>query len=869
MHRVHAQDAHHVLRVDRALRQRRARLHPLALRDLQPRRRRNVVLPRVVRLEANRQPPRAAPTLHHPIDPRPNPPRLRIRLLLLAARQPRDDLPRLHQLPVLHQHPRARRQLVVVAVHVVRRDPHLAQLALAQHLRRAVDLRNHRLPLRRARLEQLLHPRQTGRDVAHPRHAAGVERAHRQLRARLADALRRDDPHRRAQLHQLARRQRLPVAQPAQPVRAAADHRRAHVEAAHALLDQPTHRRPVQQRVRLGQHLARLRIGDRRSRVAARHPLVQRLQNAVVVDPADPNARHRDPARRAVFLADDHILRHIDQPPRQIAAVRRAQRRIGQTLARPVRRDEILQHREPVAEGRANRQLDDPPRGVRHQPAHARHLPHLRDVALRPARHHQVHRAVSLQLIRHQILHLLRRIGPHVDRRLVALLVRHQTAAVVVADHLHPLLRVPQQAHLLRRRAQLVDRKRRPRARRVLKPDRLDPVRHPRRLVAPQLLVAHADQPLQLPLVQLHVDLAERHAVRHHLIEDHPPHRRLHQLPVRALVAHPNSVVQLHRLQLVAQPHLLKRRERPSRRAVPILVPVACRVSAVRRIQRQVVAAHHHVQRRRHGRLAVRGQQQIGRAQHHLPRLRHRRPTQRHMHRHLISVEVRVERRADQRVNLNRAAVHQHRLKRLDAQPVQRRRAVQQHRTRLHHILQHLPDRRVAALHEALRALDVRRQLARDQLIHQERLEQLQRHPPRQPALVQLQLRAHHNHRAARVVHPLAQQILAEAPLLALQHVREALQPVAAAARHRPAPPTVVDQRIHRFLQHPLLVADDDLRRAQLQQPPQPVVAVDHPTVEIVQIRGREAPAVELHHRAQIRRQHRQRAEEHPRRTVG
>ena len=50
------------------------------------------------------------------------------------------------------------------------------------------------------------------------------------------------------------------------------------------------------------------------------------------------------------------------------------------------------------------------------------------------------------------------------------------------------------------------------------------------------------------------------------------------------------------------------------------------------------------------------------------------------MHGHLITVEVRVERGADERVNANGLAFHQHRLERLDAQAVERRRAVEQHR---------------------------------------------------------------------------------------------------------------------------------------------------------------------------------------------
>ena len=68
----------------------------------------------------------------------------------------------------------------------------------------AFAIRQYGRALRRARFEQLLDARQTGRDVG-PRHTAGVERAHRQLRARLADRLRGDDADSLALLDQACR----------------------------------------------------------------------------------------------------------------------------------------------------------------------------------------------------------------------------------------------------------------------------------------------------------------------------------------------------------------------------------------------------------------------------------------------------------------------------------------------------------------------------------------------------------------------------------------------------------------------------------------------------------------------------------------
>jgi hypothetical protein len=58
------------------------------------------------------------------------------------------------------------------------------------------------------------------------------------------------------------------------------------------------------------------------------------------------------------------------------------------------------------------------------------------------------------------------------------------------------------------------------------------------------------------------------------------------------------------------------------------------------------------------------------------------------------------------------------------------------------------------------------------------------------------------------------------------------------------------------------------LSSSALEQALEAVVTVDDATVQIVQIRGREAATVERHQRAQIRRQHRQHGHHHPFRTV-
>ena len=56
--------------------------------------------------------------------------------------------------------------------------------------------------------------------------------------------------------------------------------------------------------------------------------------------------------------------------------------------------------------------------------------------------------------------------------------------------------------------------------------------------------------------------------------------------------------------------------------------------------------------------------------------------------------------------------------------------------------------------------------------------------------------------------------------------------------------------------------------RLQVEQPLETVVAVDDATVEVVEVAGREASAVELHHGAKLRRDDRDHVEHHPLGTV-
>ncbi len=215
-------------------------------------------------------------------------------------------------------------------------------------------------------------------------------------------------------------------------------------------------------------------------------------------------------------------------------------------------------------------------------------------------------------------------------------------------------------------------------------------------------------------------------------------------------------------------------------------------------------------------------------------------------------------------MQLDRLAFDQHRFEGLDAQAVQRRRTVQHHRVLADHLFEDVPHHRRLAFDFLLGRLDGGGDAHRFQLVEDEGLEQLQRHQLGQTALVQLQRRTDHDDRTARVVDALAQQVLTETTALALDHLGQRLQRTLVGAGHRLAATAVVQQRVDRFLQHALFVAHDDFRGLQLEQALQPVVAVDHAAIQVVQVRGREAAAIQRHQRTQFGRQHRQHFEDHP-----
>jgi hypothetical protein len=237
----------------------------------------------------------------------------------------------------------------------------------------------------------------------------------------------------------------------------------------------------------------------------------------------------------------------------------------------------------------------------------------------------------------------------------------------------------------------------------------------------------------------------------------------------------------------------------------------------------------------------MRRRQDVVRRQHQRGGFNLRFGRKRNVDGHLVAVEIGVERGADERVNLERLAFDQHRLESLNAEAVQRGSAVEQNGMVFDDLFEDVPNHGILLLDQFLRLLDGGAVAALFEAMIDERLEQLERHLLGQTALVQLQFGTDHDDGTAGVIDALAEKVLAEAALLAFERIGERLERAVVGAAQHAAAAAVVEQRVDGFLQHALFVADDHVRRVQLHQLLEAVVAVDDAAIEIVEIGGGES----------------------------
>src|ERR1700691_668188 len=219
-------------------------------------------------------------------------------------------------------------------------------------------------------------------------------------------------------------------------------------------------------------------------------------------------------------------------------------------------------------------------------------------------------------------------------------------------------------------------------------------------------------------------------------------------------------------------------------------------------------------------------------------------------------------------MDLDRLAFAHYWLKRLNAEAMKRRGAVQHYRMIFNDLFQNVPNDRFLLLHHFFFLLDRGASPRLFEAVIDDRLEQLERHLLGQAALVQLEFGTADDHGASGVVDALAKQVLAETSLLAFQRVRERLERAVVGPTQNTAAAAIVEQSVDGFLQHAFFVAHDDFGSVQVHQLLQPVVAVDDAAIQVVQVGGGETSTIEWNQWTQLGWNHRQHVENHPLRLV-
>ena len=451
---------------------------------------------------------------------------------------------------------------------------------------------------------------------------------------------------------------------------------------------------------------------------------------------------------------------------------------------------------------------------------------------------------------------------PDVDHLVVALLVGDDALLVLpldLADLVQGLLDL---LLLLGGHDHVVDADRDAGAGGLLESDLLELVEGRDRALMAHGLVAVEDEVAQLALA--HHEVGEAQLGRPDLGEDDAAHGGLDDVVGRVAVdgllaevrvLHTHAVVRLQAAVHQGEDDLLLGSAQDDALA---LLPGLAGLGG------EVVAAQGDVLGRRHDGLAARRAEDVQRRHHEEARLQLGLDRQRHVHGHLVAVEVRVVGGADERMDADGLALDEDRLEGLHRQAVQGRSAVEQHRMPAGDLLEDVPDLLGLTLDHLLGRADRVDVAELLEAADDEGLEEHQRHLLGKTALVELQFRSDDDDRTAGVVDALAQQVLAEAARLALEHVGERLEGPIAGTRDRTAVATVVEQGVDGLLQHALLVPDDDLRSLELEQVLEAVVAVDDPAIQIVEVGGREAATLERHQRAQVGGDDGQHREDHP-----
>ena len=176
------------------------------------------------------------------------------------------------------------------------------------------------------------------------------------------------------------------------------------------------------------------------------------------------------------------------------------------------------------------------------------------------------------------------------------------------------------------------------------------------------------------------------------------------------------------------------------------------------------------------------------------------------MNSHLVTVEVGVECRTCQRVQLNSFTFDQLWLECLNTQTVQCRCTVQQYRMSFHYVFQNIPNHRLLTVDDLFSRLNRFYDTAFNQFTDHERLIKFGCHILWQTTFMHLQFRTYNDNRTGRIVNTFTQQVLTETTLFTFQTVGERLQRTVSICLNSTRFTRVIKQRIHSFLKHTFFI---------------------------------------------------------------
>ena len=174
-----------------------------------------------------------------------------------------------------------------------------------------------------------------------------MERTHRKLRTRFSYGLSGYDTNSLADVDRISGRKVRTVAVGTYAVFCLALEYRANVHAFYSGADNRIHLSLAQHIAVLCENLAGIRMSNIADNISSEQTVAERLNNVVALhDIGDPHSL----SRSAVLLADDNVLRNVDQTPREVTGVGCLKRRVRKRLARAARRNEIIKYIQTLAE---------------------------------------------------------------------------------------------------------------------------------------------------------------------------------------------------------------------------------------------------------------------------------------------------------------------------------------------------------------------------------------------------------------------------------------------------------------------------------------------------------------------------------------